>query len=61
MMHFIVSRSGRGRGGRGSYQSDAPRGRFGSRGVGRGSSQDGSDYGRLRGNGFPQRGYHKFQ
>ncbi|XP_023514584.1 putative G3BP-like protein [Cucurbita pepo subsp. pepo] len=56
-----AARGRRGRGGRGSYQSDAPRGRFGSRGVGRGSSQDGSDYGRLRGNGFPQRGYHKFQ
>ncbi|TYK24612.1 putative G3BP-like protein [Cucumis melo var. makuwa] len=53
------ARGGRRGRGRGSYQSDAPRGRFGSRSLGRGSSQDGNDYGRLRGNGFPQRGYHK--
>ncbi|XP_023547891.1 putative G3BP-like protein [Cucurbita pepo subsp. pepo] len=45
------ARGGRRGRGRGSFQSDAPRGRFGSR----------SDYGRLRGNGFPQRGYPKFQ
>nr|DAD20053.1 TPA_asm: hypothetical protein HUJ06_021516 [Nelumbo nucifera] len=46
--------------GRGSYQRDAPRGRFGGRGFGRGSSQDGGERGdynsKPRGNGFYQRG-----
>ncbi|XP_065874448.1 nuclear transport factor 2 isoform X2 [Euphorbia lathyris] len=51
----IASRGGRGRG-RGGYQTDAPRGRFGSRGSGRGMNYDSSDYGRARGNGFYQRG-----
>ncbi|KAJ4851331.1 hypothetical protein Tsubulata_005697 [Turnera subulata] len=46
---------GRGRG-RGSYQTDAPRGRFGNRNLGRGSNQDGGDYNRSRGNGVYQRG-----
>ncbi|KAF3457829.1 hypothetical protein FNV43_RR02489 [Rhamnella rubrinervis] len=48
-----VGRTVRGRG-RGSYQSEAPRGRFGSRSFGRGGGHDGSDrdYNRLRGNGF---------
>lgn len=48
-------RGGRGRGGRGSYPSDAPRGRFGSRSLGRGNYQDSGDY-RPRGNGFQTRG-----
>ncbi|EOY06192.1 hypothetical protein QUC31_016403 [Theobroma cacao] len=45
--------TGRGRG-RGSYQTDAPRGRFGARSYGRGGAYDGSerDYSRSRGNGF---------
>eukprot|EP00262_Sarcandra_glabra_P009559 TRINITY_DN2398_c0_g1_i1.p1 TRINITY_DN2398_c0_g1~~TRINITY_DN2398_c0_g1_i1.p1 ORF type:complete len:477 (-),score=98.97 TRINITY_DN2398_c0_g1_i1:293-1723(-) len=49
-------RGGRGRGG---YQTEAPRGRFGSRTLGRGSGQDGGDrdyINRPRGNGFHQRG-----
>ena len=50
---FTVLSSGRGRG-RGSYQSDAPRGRFNPRNFGRGHGQDGSDreYNKLKGNGF---------
>ncbi|XVF66396.1 hypothetical protein PTKIN_Ptkin10aG0032500 [Pterospermum kingtungense] len=50
---YIPSRGRRGRG-RGSYQTEAPRGRFGARSYGRGSAYDGSehDYNRLRGNGF---------
>ncbi|WCJ38217.1 Nuclear transport factor 2 (NTF2) family protein with RNA binding (RRM-RBD-RNP motifs) domain [Euphorbia peplus] len=53
----IASRGGRGRGrGRGGYPMDAPRGRFGARGSGRGMSYDSNDYGRARGNGFYQRG-----
>lgn len=45
--------TGRGRG-RGSYQSDAPRGRFNSRSYGRGNGQDGGDrdYNKPRGNGY---------
>jgi len=51
-----ISRGGRRGGrGRGSYQTEAPRGRFGSRSLGRGSYQDGGDN-RLRGNDFYQRG-----
>uniref|UniRef100_A0A7N0T867 G3BP-like protein n=1 Tax=Kalanchoe fedtschenkoi TaxID=63787 RepID=A0A7N0T867_KALFE len=51
-----IARGGR-RGGRSriSHHGDAPRGRFGGRGVGRGNYQD-NDYGRQRGNGFYQRG-----
>lgn len=45
----------RGRG-RGNYQTDAPRGRFGARSMGRGGNQDSSDYTRLRGDGYFQRG-----
>ncbi|RXH71491.1 hypothetical protein DVH24_018846 [Malus domestica] len=45
---------GRGKG-RGSYQTDATRGRFSGRSSSRGSYQD-EDYNRLRGNGFHQRG-----
>ncbi|KAG8641837.1 nuclear transport factor 2 isoform X2 [Manihot esculenta] len=52
----IASRGGRRGRGRGSYQTDAPRGRFGARSLGRGSNQDGGDYTRARGNGFYQRG-----
>ncbi|XP_019461940.1 PREDICTED: putative G3BP-like protein isoform X1 [Lupinus angustifolius] len=53
----IASRGGRGRGrGRSSYQTDAPRGRFGGRGSGRGSYQDTADYNRPRGDGYSQRG-----
>ncbi|KAH9764057.1 hypothetical protein KPL70_001392 [Citrus sinensis] len=51
----IPSRGGTGRGrGRGSYLTDAPRGRFGSRSYGRGGGYDGGDrdYNRPRGNGF---------
>lgn len=50
---YIPSRGRRGRG-RGSYQTEAPRGRFGARSYGRGGAYDGSehDYNRLRGNGF---------
>ncbi|XP_010262452.1 PREDICTED: putative G3BP-like protein isoform X2 [Nelumbo nucifera] len=56
-----LSRGGRRGRGRGGYQTDAPRGRFGggSRGFGRGSGLDSSerDYNsRPRGNGFHQRG-----
>ncbi|KAJ4728330.1 ras GTPase-activating protein-binding protein 2-like [Melia azedarach] len=51
-----TSRGGRRGRGRGSYQTEAPRGRFSGRGLGRGSSQDGGDYNRPRGNGFYQRG-----
>ncbi|KAF8388288.1 hypothetical protein HHK36_026954 [Tetracentron sinense] len=52
-----TSRGRRGRG-RGSYQTEAPRGRFGARSFDRGSSQDGGDrdYHRPRGNGFHQQG-----
>ncbi|KAF8394231.1 hypothetical protein HHK36_020438 [Tetracentron sinense] len=52
------SRGGRRDRGRGSYQSEAPRGRFGARSFGRGGGQDGGDrdYSRPRGNGFQQRG-----
>ncbi|XP_062148385.1 nuclear transport factor 2 isoform X2 [Alnus glutinosa] len=46
----------RGGRGRGSYQTEAPRGRFGARSLGRGSSQDSGDYNRVRGNDFYQRG-----
>ncbi|KAF5738991.1 putative Ras-GTPase-activating protein-binding protein [Tripterygium wilfordii] len=49
------ARGGRRGRGRGSYQTEALRGRFGGR-LGRGSNQDVGDYSRLRGNGFPQRG-----
>ncbi|CAM8963234.1 unnamed protein product [Rhodiola kirilowii] len=51
-----IARGGR-RGGRGrlSYHADAPRGRVGGRGLGRGSYQD-NEYVRQRGNGFYQRG-----
>ncbi|KDP26467.1 hypothetical protein JCGZ_17625 [Jatropha curcas] len=52
----IASRGGRRGRGRGGYPTDAPRGRFGGRSVGRGTSQDGGDYTRQRGNGFYQRG-----
>ncbi|XP_020206722.1 putative G3BP-like protein [Cajanus cajan] len=50
----IPSRGGRRGRGRGSYQSDAPRGRFNSRSFGRGSGQDGGDreYNKSKGNGF---------
>ncbi|KAG4997260.1 hypothetical protein JHK84_028283 [Glycine max] len=50
----IPSRGGRRGRGRGSYQSDAPRGRFNPRNFGRGHGQDGSDreYNKLKGNGF---------
>ncbi|NP_001242133.1 Nuclear transport factor 2-like [Glycine max] len=50
----IPSRGGRRGRGRGSYQSDAPRGRFNPRNFGRGHGQDGSDreYDKLKGNGF---------
>ncbi|XP_043704223.1 nuclear transport factor 2-like isoform X2 [Telopea speciosissima] len=54
-----TSRGGRRGRGRSSYQTDAPRGRFGGRSFGRGSGQDGAerDYNnRPRGNGFHQRG-----
>ncbi|KAH7517444.1 hypothetical protein FEM48_Zijuj09G0065500 [Ziziphus jujuba var. spinosa] len=50
-----VSRGGRRGRGRVSFQAEASRGRFGGRGLGRGN-QDAGDYGRLRGNGFHQRG-----
>ncbi|CAL0316866.1 unnamed protein product [Lupinus luteus] len=53
----VATRGGRGRGrGRSSYQTDAPRGRFGGRGSGRGIYQDTADYNRLRGDGYTQRG-----
>ncbi|XP_027926965.1 putative G3BP-like protein isoform X3 [Vigna unguiculata] len=48
-------RGGRRGRGRGSYQADAPRGRFGARNMGRGSNLDNSDYSRLRGDGYLQR------
>ncbi|XP_017415645.1 nuclear transport factor 2 isoform X1 [Vigna angularis] len=50
----IPSRGGRRGRGRGSYQSDAPRGRFNSRSFGRGNGQDGGDreYSKSKGNGF---------
>ncbi|KAF7837416.1 putative G3BP-like protein [Senna tora] len=50
---YIPMRGRRGRG-RGGYQSEAPRGRFGSRSYGRGSGQDGGEreYNKPRGNGF---------
>ncbi|KAL2953225.1 hypothetical protein AAZX31_19G154200 [Glycine max] len=51
-----AARGGRRGRGRGSYQADAPRGRFGGRSMGRGGYQDGSDYTRLRGDGYLQRG-----
>jgi len=49
----VLCAGGRGRG----YQTDAPRGRFGGRGLGRGGNQDGGDYNRARGNGFYQRAF----
>ncbi|GMJ00751.1 hypothetical protein like AT5G43960 [Hibiscus trionum] len=49
------TRGGRRGRGRGSYTPEALRGRFGSRGLGRGNSQESGDY-RSRGNGFYQRG-----
>ncbi|RDX68843.1 nxt3, partial [Mucuna pruriens] len=50
----IPSRGGRRGRGRGSYQSDAARGRFNSRSFGRGIGQDGGDreYNKSKGNGF---------
>ncbi|PQQ08970.1 putative G3BP-like protein [Prunus yedoensis var. nudiflora] len=50
----IPSRVGRRGRGRGSYQAEAPRGRFVSRGFGRGGGYDGGDqdYSRPRGNGY---------
>ncbi|XP_017411162.1 nuclear transport factor 2 isoform X2 [Vigna umbellata] len=48
-------RGGRRGRGRGSYQADAPRGRFGARNMGRGSNLDNSDYSRPRGDGYLQR------
>ncbi|XAR48916.1 hypothetical protein NMG60_11031903 [Bertholletia excelsa] len=49
-----ASRGGRRGRGRGGYSSEAPRGRFGGRGLGRGNGQDGNDhdYNRTRGNGL---------
>ncbi|XP_043805626.1 nuclear transport factor 2 isoform X2 [Manihot esculenta] len=52
----IGSRGGRRGRGRGGYQTEAPRGRFGARSLGRGSNQESGDYARTRGNGFYQRG-----
>ncbi|OMO64999.1 hypothetical protein CCACVL1_21587 [Corchorus capsularis] len=49
------TRGGRRGRGRGSYLPEAARGRFGSRGLGRGNNQESGDY-RSRGNGFYQRG-----
>lgn len=48
-----LSRGGRRGRGRGSYQSEAPRGRYGARTFGRGNGQDGGDrdYNRPRGSG----------
>lgn len=46
---------GRGRG-RGSYPTDASRGRFGGRSSGRGYYQDTSDYTRPRGDSYVQYG-----
>ncbi|KAI4349341.1 hypothetical protein L6164_009940 [Bauhinia variegata] len=51
-----TARGGRRGRGRNSYQTDAPRGRFGARSLGRGSNQDAGDYNRFRGNGYPQYG-----
>ncbi|EXB46009.1 Putative G3BP-like protein [Morus notabilis] len=51
----VVARGGRRGRGRGGYQTESTRGRFGGRSLGRGSNQE-SDYNRLRGNGFHQRG-----
>ncbi|GAU42874.1 hypothetical protein TSUD_13420 [Trifolium subterraneum] len=50
----IPSRGGRRGRGRGSYQSDASRGRFSSRSYGRGNGHDGGDreYNKPRGNGY---------
>ncbi|KAB1208779.1 putative G3BP-like protein [Morella rubra] len=45
----------RGRG-RGNYQTEAPRGRYGARSLGRGSNLDSADNNRVRGNDFHQRG-----
>ncbi|KAL7220037.1 hypothetical protein ACSBR2_012993 [Camellia fascicularis] len=49
-----ASRGGRRGRGRGGYQTEAPRGRFGARSFGGGNGQDGGDrdYNRSRGNGF---------
>ncbi|KAF7119305.1 hypothetical protein RHSIM_Rhsim13G0040000 [Rhododendron simsii] len=47
----VAFRGGRRGRGRGSYQSDALRGRVGGRGSGRGN-QDGGDFNKSRGNGF---------
>lgn len=47
-----IEKGGRGRG-RGSYQTEASRGRFGARGVG-------GDYNRPRGTGYQQRGSQGF-
>ncbi|GMP90563.1 hypothetical protein CsSME_00041630 [Camellia sinensis var. sinensis] len=48
-----ASRGGGRRGrGRASYQSEAPRGRFGGRSFGRGGNQDGGDFNKFGGNGF---------
>ncbi|XP_059660166.1 nuclear transport factor 2 isoform X2 [Cornus florida] len=47
-----TSRGGRRGRGRGSYQSEAVKGRSGGRNLGRGRNQDGGDYYRPRGNGF---------
>ncbi|KAB2092689.1 hypothetical protein ES319_A02G047300v1 [Gossypium barbadense] len=51
---YIPSRGGRRGRGRGSYPTDASRGRFGARSYGRGGAFDGNDrdHGRLRGNGY---------
>ncbi|KAF7804599.1 putative G3BP-like protein isoform X1 [Senna tora] len=51
-----TARGGRGGRGRGSYQTDAPRGRLGGRSLGRGGYQDAGDYNRPRGEGYLQRG-----
>ncbi|CAJ1899420.1 unnamed protein product [Sphenostylis stenocarpa] len=51
-----AARGGRRGRGRGGYQADAPRGRFGARSMGRGINQDNSDYSRLRSDGYLQRG-----
>ncbi|KAJ7977176.1 Nuclear transport factor 2 family protein with RNA binding domain [Quillaja saponaria] len=51
-----TARGGRRGRGRGGYQTEAPRGRFGGWSLGRGANLDSGDYSRLRGNGYPQRG-----
>ncbi|KAK4273009.1 hypothetical protein QN277_021485 [Acacia crassicarpa] len=51
-----TARGGRRGRGRGSYQTDAPRGRFGGRNPGRGGFHDAGDYSRPRGDGYLQRG-----